>query len=334
MGHIKRKRPRRGSQAVWPRKRSSRIYPAVSNWAHKKEAKLLGFAGYKAGMTSVIIIDNRPKATTRGEEVRRAVTVLEVPALKVAAVKLYQSTPYGLKAIGELWADGLDKEKDLQRKVSLPKKKKTTLESLKAKLPQAVEVRAVVFTQPHGTGLGKNTPEVFEIGVGGTVQDGFNYASSVLGKEVAIADVFKAGEIVDAHAVTKGHGFEGDIKRYGVKLERHKAEFGQRHRGTMGPITPPVTGWWVLQPGQMGYHTRTEHNKQILKISDAKTASVTPVSGFSRYGTVKSSYVLISGSVPGPKKRLIVLSHPTRLFKGAVMQAPEVTTVSLRSQQG
>ncbi|MEM4247656.1 MAG: 50S ribosomal protein L3 [Candidatus Nanoarchaeia archaeon] len=334
MGHIKRKRPRRGSQSVWPRKRANRIYPAVTNWAHKKEAKLLGFAGYKAGMTSVIFIDNRPRASTKGEEVRKAVTILEAPPIKVAAVRLYASTPYGLKAIGELWAEGLDKDKNLLRKVILPKKRKTTLETLKAKLQNASEIRVVVHMRPADTGLGKKTPEVFEIGVGGTPQEAFNYASSVLGKEVSAMDVFKAGEFVDAHAVTKGKGFEGDIKRYGVKLERHKAEFGQRHRGTMGPITPPVTGWWVLQPGQMGFHKRTEHNKQILRISDSKTAPITPVSGLSRYGIVKSQYILIAGSVPGAKKRLIVLSHPTRPFKSATTQAPEIIFVSTRSQQG
>jgi len=320
--------------AVWPRKRASRIYPAVSNWAHKKEPKLMGFAGYKAGMTSVIFVNNHPRSPTKGEEVRRAVTIIEAPPIKIAAVRLYGSTPYGLKAIGELWADGLDKDKNLLRRVILPKKRKTTLESLKAKLPHASEVRAVVYVQPENTGLGKKTPEIFEVAIGGTPQEGFNYASSVLGKEVSAADVFKAGEFVDAHAVTKGRGFEGDIKRYGVKLERHKAEFGQRHRGTMGPITPAVCGWWVLQPGQMGFHTRTEHNKQILKISDPKTMNVTPISGFSRYGVVKSNYILLAGSVPGARKRLVILSQPTRLFKSAVMQAPEITGVSTRSQQG
>jgi len=320
--------------AVWPRKRASRIYPTVTNWAHKKEAKLLGFAGYKAGMTSVVFVDNRPKAPTKGEEVRRAVTIIEAPPIKIAAVRLYGSTPYGLKAIGELWSEGLDKDKNLLRKVILPKKRKTTLETLKAKLPHAFEIRVVVHTQPKNTGLGKKTPEVFEIGIGGTMQEAFNYASSILGKEISAADVFKVGEFVDAHAVTKGKGFEGDIKRYGVKLSQHKSEFGQRHRGTMGPITPAVCGWWVLQPGQMGFHTRTEHNKQILRISDSKTAPVTPISGFSRYGVVKSSYILISGSVPGARKRLIILSQPTRLFRSALSQAPEITFVSTRSQQG
>ena len=333
MGHIKRKRPRRGSLGVWPRKRAKRIYPIVKNWAGRKEAKLLGFAGYKVGMTSIIVVDNQPKSPTKGEELKKAVTVVETPPLKVLSIRLHKSTPYGAKTIGEVWADGLDKV--LSRRLDLPKKKKYTLEQLKQKLPLASEVRVLVYTKPDETGFGKKTPEVFEIPVGGsTTDEKFNYATSVLGKEISIVDVFKPGQFVDIHAITKGKGFEGDIKRYGVKLASHKAEFGRRHRATMGPITPPVTGWWVLQPGQMGFHKRTDYNKQLIKISSTKETNVNPISGFSRYGLVKNTYVLIDGSVPGSKKRLIVMSHPIRPNRTKVEQAPDITHVSLRSQQG
>lgn len=303
----------------------------VKNWAAKKEAKLLGFAGYKAGMLSIIVVDNRPKSPTKGEEIKRAVTVLEAPPIKVLGIRLYKKTSYGAVAMGEVWADTLDKE--LARRLDVPEKKKGNLEQLKQKLPGASEVRVLIYTQPDETGFGKKTPEVFEIPVGGSVDEQFHYCSSILGKEVPITEVFKAGQYVDVHAITKGKGFEGDIKRYGVKLANHKSEFGIRHRSTMGPITPPVTGWWVLQPGQMGFHKRTEYNKQLIKIADAKNLNVTPVSGFSRYGIVKSSFVLVDGSVPGPKKRLIVLSYPIRQNKTVVEQAPDISYISLRSQQ-
>ena len=332
MGHIKRKRPRRGSLGYWPRKRSKDIVARVRNWSDIKDAKLLGFAGYKAGMTSVIFVDNRPKAPTKGEEIRKAVTVIEVPPLKIFSVRLYSKTPYGLKVISEVLADNPDKS--LARAMVLPKKKKSNLEQLKSKLSNAIEVRVVAHTEPRTTGFGKKTPEILEIPIGGNVQDQFNYATSILGKEVKFEDIFKAGEFVDAHAVTKGKGFQGDIKRYGVKLANHKAEFGVRHRQTMGPITPPVTGWWVLQPGQMGFHKRTDYNKQILKIADTKSAQVTPSSGFYHYGLVKNSFALLSGSIPGPKKRLIILSHAMRQQRAAFAQAPEITMISTRSQQG
>jgi len=351
MGHIKRKRPRRGSLGFWPRKRAQDIVARVKNWADKKEAKLLGFAGYKAGMTSVMFVDNRPKASTKGEEIRKPVTIIEAPPLKILSVRLYSKTPYGLKAIGEVLADNLDKH--LARAMFMPKpernkvplgpakqenvslgKREAKLETLKLLLPEASEVRVVAHTQPQATGFGKKTPDILEIPIGGTTEEGFNYAVSILGKEISAADIFKAGEYVDVHAISKGKGYQGDIKRYGIKLANHKSEFGVRHRATMGPITPPVTGWWVAQPGQMGFHKRTDYNKQILKISDAKTTNVSPVSGIYHYGNVKSNFILISGSVPGAKKRLVVLSNAIRPQNSTFTQAPEITHISVRSQQG
>jgi len=332
MGHTKRKRPQRGSRAVWPRKRAKRINPIIKNWQIRSDAKPLGFAGYKAGMTSVLIVDNRPKSPTKGEEIRKVVTILEAPSLKVAAMRIYESTNYGRKVISEFWAEGLNKEKDLLRKVNVPKKRTATLDKLKNKLSDISEVRLVVYMQPRGTGLGKKTPEVFELPIGGNVDAQFNYAAEKLGKEINASDVFKAGEFVDAHGVPKGKGFQGDIKRFGVRLERHKAEFGRRHRSTMGPTTPSKVGWWIPMPGQMGFHKRTHYNSQILKISNINDLQVNPISGFSRYGTVRGDYILVSGSVPGAKKRLIVLSHsirPTSKFTDAA----EVLQVSLRSQQ-
>lgn len=318
---------------MWPRKRAKRIYPIVKTFAQRKENKLLGFAGYKAGMISIIVIDNKLKSPTKGEELKRAVTVLEAPALKVFGVRLFRKTDYGDKVIGEVWSESF--EKDFFRKLDLPKQRKLTLEQLKSQLPQASDVHVLVHTKPRDTGLGKKTPEVFELPVGGSSADEkFNYASSVLGKDVSASDVFKPGQYVDVHAITKGKGFAGDIKRYGVKLASHKAEFGRRHRGTMGAITPATTGWWVLQPGQMGFHKRTDYNKQILKISSIKETNVNPVSGISRYGLVQGNYILVDGSVPGPKKRLVVLSHSIRPRKSAVEQAPDITYISLRSQQG
>ncbi|MEM2954578.1 MAG: 50S ribosomal protein L3 [Candidatus Nanoarchaeia archaeon] len=331
MGHIKRKRPRRGSLQFWPRVRAKRIYPAP-HFARKSEAKLLGFLGYKAGMTSAIIIDNKPKSPTKGEEIKRAVTIIETPPITIFGIRFYKKDHYGLKVIGEVWVDRLDK--NLARKLKLPKKQKWTLEKLKENLPQTAEIRVLTHTNPKETGLGKKKPEILEIPIGGSVEEQFNYASSILGKTISITDVFKEGQYVDVHAVTKGKGFEGDIKRFGVKLASHKAEFGRRHRATMGPITPAVTGWWIAQPGQYGYNTRTEYNKQIIKISNCKDLNINPVSGFSRYGLVKNTYVILDGSTPGPKKRTIVLTHAKRLNKSVPETAPEITHVSLRSQQG
>ena len=67
--------------------------------------------------------------------------------------------------------------------------------------------------------------------------------------------------------------------------------------------------WRVAHAGQMGFFKRTEHNKLIFKISNENIA---PKSGFHKYGSVKNDYVIIKGSVAGPKKRLIVMTEPIR----------------------
>ena len=64
-------------------------------------------------------------------------------------------------------------------------------------------------------------------------------------------------------------------------------------------------------PGQMGYHQRTEYNKLILKISD-NLDEINPKSGFKGYGLVRTKYILLDGSVPGPRKRLIILRKPKK----------------------
>jgi len=81
---------------------------------------------------------------------------------------------------------------------------------------------------------------------------------------------FEVGDKVKVSGITKGKGFQGMIKRYGIKLERTKAEKGRRHRATMGPITPAKVGWWIAQSGQVGSHQRTEYNRQILLIANGK----------------------------------------------------------------
>ena len=103
------RRPRKGSMGYSPRKRASSITARMSSWPEGGDgAKLQGFAGYKAGMTHAFIVDYRPRSTTAGQEIQVPVTILEVPPLKVCAVRFYQDTPYGRKAVGEVWSKTLD----------------------------------------------------------------------------------------------------------------------------------------------------------------------------------------------------------------------------------
>lgn len=68
-----------------------------------------------------------------------------------------------------------------------------------------------------------------------------------------------------------------------------------------------------------GYHHRTELNKKIYRIglgsddsnasteSDITKKTITPLGGFPHYGVVKNDYLMLKGSVPGTKKRVITL---------------------------
>jgi len=318
MGHIKRKRPKRGAKQVWPRKRAKRETPRIKNWAAHSEIKPLAFAGYKAGMTHVHLVDNRPKSPTKGEEIRFPVTIIECPELLVAGYRLYINS----SVLTDTFSPSLDKS--LSRRIKLPKKTKKA-----AELGKATDVRLLVHTQPGKTLIGKKKPELFEVAIGGEdINAKFSYAKGLLGKSVSVDAVFKDGAFMDVHAVTTGKGFQGVVKRFGVKLKHHKSEKGRRRIGTLGPWTPKKTPWWVPQSGQMGYHTRMHYNKQLLRISEE---DVTPQGGLLRYGVLKNKHMLVKGSVAGPKKRLIIFTHAIR--KHPAEDAPSIVSISRRSQQ-
>ena len=60
---------------------------------------MAGFAGYKAGMTHVMMIDDRPRSLTEGMEISVPVTVLEVPPMNVVAVRAYENYNGGLRPL-------------------------------------------------------------------------------------------------------------------------------------------------------------------------------------------------------------------------------------------
>ncbi len=105
---MKYHRPRRGSLAFSPRKRAKSIVPRIRSWPECDRVRMQGFAGYKAGMTHVVMIDDRKNSPTYGEEVVVPVTVIETPPMKVAAVRVYRKTQYGMQIAAEVWSDNLD----------------------------------------------------------------------------------------------------------------------------------------------------------------------------------------------------------------------------------
>lgn len=312
--------PRRGSLQFWPRKRAKRVFARVRFWANSKEAKPLGFAGYKVGMAHTTIIDNSKSSTTKGMEIFCPVTIVECPPLKAAAIRFYKNGENGQIVVSESLAENLDKE--LARKLSLPKKKERTAVS------DYDFIRMLVHTQPKLTGIGKKKPEVFEIAIGGRKEDQLKYAQEKLGKEITVDEVFKEGQQLDIHAISKAKGVQGPVKRFGVNLKHHKSEKGVRRVGTLGGwIAQGHTMWRVAKAGKMGYHTRTEYNKWLIKIN--KSNDVSMKGGFEHYGTIRNPSLMIKGSLIGTQKRLIRMNEPVRPNRKIPNDAPTIKYSSI-----
>jgi large subunit ribosomal protein L3 len=334
---VRHHQPRKGSVAFSPRKRAAKETPRIKSWPSEDEPKLLGLAGYKVGMTHSMVVDNDKNSPTNGMEVFTPVTILEVPPVAVMGIRAYEKTTYGLKAITEVIADNLDEE--LSRKISLPKDydKSKAIAKIQEALNDTDNIKVLVHTNPKATSVPKKKPEIFECGIGGkTVEEKLNAAIELLGNEVKASEIFSDGQFVDSIGVTKGKGFQGPVKRWGIRIQYGKAARSskKRHIGSLGPWTPSRTMWTVPQAGQMGYHKRTEYNKKILKIGDAtEVDEINPDGGFIKYGLVKNDYILVKGSVPGPSKRLIILRKPVRA-NGKSNDAPQINHISTKSKQG
>ena len=326
--------PKRGSLAYMPRVRAPRPVAHVRAWPADAILRLQGFVGYKAGMTHVFMIDDRKGSLTAGQEIIMSATVIDVPPLVVCAIKLYGQTTRGFNTLTEVWSSELSK--DLARVLVVPEKydKQKALSEAEAlvKDGKVAEVRLLSHTQPRLSSVPKKKPDLVEISIGGpSIGERWNRSKELLGKQIKVTDVFKEGEFVDVSAITKGKGFQGPVKRHGIKILPRKQDDGARQVGTLGPWKPTRVMWTVPGPGQMGYNQRTDINKRILKLG-VKGEEVTPSGGFMRYGPVKGDYVLLAGSIPGPSKRLV---HIRRAVKGPTqVSPPSVTSISTVSQQG
>ena len=322
--------PKRGSLAYSPRKRAKSPIPRIRSWVKEDRVRMQGFAGYKAGLTHVVIIDDTPNSLTHGEEIVVPATVLETPPLKVCGIRVYGKTAYGLKTLGEIWSQEISE--DLRRVFTIPKKFEHSLDKLDGLLDKAEQIRLIVHTQPRLASVPKKKPEVMEYFVSGSLDKAIAYAKEKLGKEIRINEVFQEGELIDVFGVTKGKGFQSPVRKWGVKHLPRKTRKGRRTAGTLGPWHPAAMMWSVPQSGQMGYHQRTEFNKRILKMGSGE--DINPRGGFLSYGIIRGDYVLIQGSVPGPRKRLIRLRPAIRPPKRVSKGKPQINYISLESKQG
>lgn len=314
----------------YPRKRARSIVARVRTWVDAGKPQLLGFAGYKVGTLHVVRVEDNPDSPFYGQEVVKAATLVEAPPILVLAVRAYERTPHGLRSLAEAWSEELPR--DLARVFTVPKKEvqEEQMRRLEEVRGRIAEVRVIVAMQPRRAGIHKKKPEIFEVKVGGSPEEALNYALSVLGREVSIRDAFSEGQYVDVISITKGKGFQGVIKRFGVKeMPRwHKHRKGSRRIGSVGPQKPAIM-FTTPFPGQLGFHQRTEYNKRILKIGDVSEDDINPAGGWPHYGLVRSTYVLLEGTVPGSPKRLVKMRFPVRPKRGA-REEPKILYTSAK----
>jgi large subunit ribosomal protein L3 len=323
---------RRGSRQFWPRVRAKKKIAKINSWSsvnQPKENNFLGFPTYKVGMTNIGVIDNFSHTLTKGSEINVPVTILECPVMKVLSLRLFAEDEYGnLQVVKEI--ETQIKDKNLSRKLDVSKKSNSNIKEeeliLFAKENDVEDVRVKIMSNTSLTSTGQKKPEVLEIGVSGPIEEKIKFALSKLGEEIRVSDVFKSGDLVDSHGITTGKGFQGAVKRFGVKLTSHKSEKTRRHAGNVGAWTPSRVLTTQPLPGQHGFHQRTEWNKWIIKISDDVNL-INPKEGFRHYGNVKNEYILIKGSIQGPKKRMITLVRTIRGNDRYPKIAPQITYI-------
>jgi large subunit ribosomal protein L3 len=336
MGHRKTHAPKHGSLAYLPRKRAKKPVARIRYWPkiQADAPRLLGFTGYKAGMTYVFAIEDRKRSPNFGKEVVRPATLIETPPIIIVGIRTYTKTHYGLKHLTEVWMK--DPPADLDRRLVLPENFDTNgmLQKLQDGVDEITNVRVITATQPRQTSLAKKKPDITEVEIGGgDIPRQLEYAKTLLGKTVTAEEVFKEGQYTDVAAVTTGKGFQGPVKRWGVTILQHKGRKTKRGIATLGPWNPHHVMYSVPRAGQMGYHQRTEYNKRVLKIGkDGKEISVK--GGFLRYGPLKGPYILLEGSIPGTEKRPVRLRHPSRSPRETPETPPQITYTSIESTQG
>ncbi|MBN2154946.1 MAG: 50S ribosomal protein L3 [Candidatus Lokiarchaeota archaeon] len=339
MGHRKQNAPRHGSLRYMPRKRANHIKGRVRNWleVEDKNPLFLGFAGFKSGMTHIAYIEDQKTNPFFGKELMKPVTIIETPPLVLFGVKVYEKSEYGLKCKGELLNTKLNKE--LARKISLPNPESYDFDQKKQELEKIIDsnsiIRGLFHTQPYKASVPRIKPDIIEIMVSGgsTPDKQFKFALEHLGKDIRVRDVFSEGELIDAIGVSKGKGFQGPVKKFGIKLLPRKTRGTKRGVGCIGPWHPSRVMYTVPRAGQMGFHQRTEYNKRIVKISETGD-EINPKGGFLHYGLVKGDFIAVLGSVPGPKKRLIRIRKSMRPKKNFEVVAPTITYISRQTQQG
>jgi large subunit ribosomal protein L3 len=291
-----------------------------------KETGISSIVAFKAGMTHVMMTDDS-EGPSKGVEISRPCTILEVPNMEVYGIRLYSKNPNTHYRVSTLEVVNSNSAKKLH--IKKIKNDEKSVESIKAKLGEFVDATALVAAYPKGMSAEQHHPVRFEAYVGGkSIEEKFSFLSGVLGKELKASDVFKNGEYVDVAAISKGKGWQGPVKRLHVAVQFHKATGKTRHVGALGAFGSGKVFYTVPQAGQLGFNYRTEHNKKILKVGTKGDQGITPTAGFSNYGIVRNDYLMVSGSVPGPAKILVRIRKPADNRNAKGIKEPKITYIA------
>ena len=118
-------------------------------------------------------------------------------------------------------------------------------------------------------------------------------------KDEIKAEIFEAGDKVDATAIAKGKGFQGAIKRHGQSRGpmAHGSKY-HRHAGSNGACSSPSKVFkGKRMPGHMGGKKVTTQNLEIVRVDAEK------------------NLLLVKGAVPGPKKALVTIKESVKAGK-------------------
>ena len=118
-------------------------------------------------------------------------------------------------------------------------------------------------------------------------------------KDEIKADIFAAGDMIDATAISKRTGFQDAIKRLGQSRGpmAHGSKF-HRHQGSNGSATTPGRVFKGKgMPGHMGHEQVTIQNLEIVKVD------------------AENNLILVKGAVPGPKKALVTIKETVKVSK-------------------
>jgi len=293
---------RAGSLQFWPRKRAKKVLPSANWRAVKGEKGLLGFIGYKVGMISVYAKDVTENSMTKNKKIIVPATIVECPKLKIFSVRFYKDN----KVMKDIVVSN---DKELKRKVKVPKEIKK-VDGFKEDFD---DVRVIVYSDVSKTNL-KKKPDMIEIALAGSKEEKLDFVKEKVGKEISVIDVFGEG-LVDVRSVTKAHGTQGPVKRFGITLKASKSEKGRRRPGSLAPWHPSRVTFRTPMAGQTGGHNRIVYNNLILQVGKISEKDINKKSGFHKYGNIKTDFLILRGSIPGPRKRQLLITPALRATK-------------------